>query len=132
MTLQEKQNEFIEMFDSLGSWQERFQYLIDTGSELTEMPEHLKVPATRIISCTSKTFFYPSIQNGLIIIQGWSNSAIPSGLIAIIKEVFAGSTQQDLQTIEIDFHIKTKLIENLSGQRRSGLLEIIEKIYQLK
>ncbi len=131
MTLQEKQNEFIEMFDSLGSWQERFQYLIDTGSNLPDMPEHIKVPATRINSCTSKTFFYPSIKEGVIDIQGWSNSAIPSGLISILKNIFEGFTSEDIQTIEINFHIKTKLMENLSGQRRSGLQEMIERLIRL-
>ncbi|QIK56073.1 SufE family protein [Dysgonomonas sp. HDW5B] len=127
MTLQDKQNEFIDMFNSLGSWQERFQYLIDSGSELPEMPEHIKVPATRITSCSSKTFFYPSFHEGVLDIQGWSNSAIPSGLIAIIKEIFAGSTQQELLTIEINFHTETKLLENLTGLRAAGLLEMIER-----
>lgn len=127
MTLQDKQNGFIDMFNSLGSWQERFQYLIDSGSELPEMPEHIKVPATRITSCSSKTFFYPSFHKGVLDIQGWSNSAIPSGLIAIIKEIFAGSTQQELLTIEINFHTETKLLENLTGLRAAGLLEMIER-----
>lgn len=127
MTLQDKQNGFIDMFNSLGSWQERFQYLIDSGCELPEMPEHIKVPATRITSCSSKTFFYPSFHEGVLNIQGWSNSAIPSGLIAIIKEIFAGSTKQELLTIEINFHTETKLLENLTGLRAAGLLEMIER-----
>lgn len=128
MTLQDKQNEFIDMFNSLGSWQERFQYLIDTGSNLPEIPEHIKVPATRITSCTSKTFFYPSFRESVLYIQGWSNSAIPAGLIAILKDIFAGSTLEDLQSIEINFHTKTKLFDNLSGQRAAGLLEMIERL----
>ena len=57
MTLTEKQMQFVELFLSMESWNERFQYLIDAGSVLPDMPGHLKCEATRIQSCTSRTYF---------------------------------------------------------------------------
>ncbi|MDU1892841.1 MAG: SufE family protein [Dysgonomonas sp.] len=131
MTLREKQSEFIELFNALGSWQERFQYLIDLGAELPELPEHQQCPSTQIMSCTSRTFFLATITFGKINIQGCSNASIPSGLIAIIREIFHGCKVEDLRQTAVDFHIKTDLINNLTEQRKAGLLEMINRILLL-
>lgn len=124
MTLREKQNEFVELFNSLVSWQEKFQYLIEIGEELPDMPEHLRSQANRI-ACASRIFFYPSAPAGMISIQGWSNAAIPSGLIAFIRQICEGSTVDELRDTEIDFHIRTDLINNMTEQRKEALLEMI-------
>lgn len=125
------QSEFIELFDSLGSWPERFQYLIDLGCELPEMPEHLRVRETQILSCTSRTYFLAAAPDGIVSIQGWSNATIPSGLIGVIKELFDGSRIDELKHTAIDFHIRTGLIHNLTEQRKAGLLEIIDRLNRL-
>lgn len=132
MTLNEKQAEFIEMFNSLGSWQERFQYLIDLGEQLPAMPEHERTPACRIHSCISQTFFRASVVDGIILIEGWSNAAIPSGLIAIFREIFDGCNINELQQLKIEnginFYTETKLLDNLTAQRKSSLQEMIGRL----
>lgn len=135
MTLKERQDEFVEMFNSLGSWQERFQYLIEIGSELPEMPEHLKTTTTLIKPCSSRTFFHSSVVEGKIFIQGWSNASIPSGMIMMLANIFQGVQIDELWKAKvedsIDFHIKTDLINNLTGQRRAALEEMINRIVRL-
>lgn len=131
MTGKQKQTEAIELFNSLASWTERFQYLIDLGMQLPEMPQHLRVRDTQILSCTSRTYFLPTVQQGLIRIQGWSNAAIPAGIIAFIGELFDGSSIDQLRATDIDFHIRTNLIDNLTQQRRDGLLEMIERLKRI-
>ena len=128
MTFKERQDEFVELFNSLGSWQERFQYLIEIGYELPEMPEHLKTQSTLIAPCKSRTFFYPSVVDGKIFIQGWSNASILSGMIMMLKNLFEGATLEELEETEIDFHIKTDLIYNITGQRRAALDEMINRV----
>lgn len=127
-TLEEKQNEFVELFNMLGSWQERFQYLIEIGYELPEMPEHLKTQSTLIKSCGSRTFFHVSAPEGKIHIEGWSNTVIPSGMIMMLKNIFERSTLEELKETEINFHIKTDLRYNITGQRRASLEEMIDRI----
>lgn len=127
-TLEEKQNEFVELFNLLGSWQERFQYLIEIGYELPDMPEHLKTQSTLIKPCGSRTFFYVSVPEGKIHIEGWSNAVIPSGMIMMLKNIFEGATLEELKETEINFHIKTDLRYNITGQRRAALEEMINRI----
>lgn len=131
MTLQKRQEEFIELFSSLGTWQERFQYLIELGAGLPEMPEHLRIPATQIMSCASRTFFLATISGSQINIQGWSNASIPAGLIAAMHELFDGCPIEDLHKVEINFHLQTGLINNLTEPRKAGLLEMIDRVIRL-
>lgn len=135
MTLQEKQSEFIEMFNSLESWPDRFQFLIDMGSGLDGLPEVMKCTLTQIISCNSRTFFYPSVFDGIVHIRGWSNSAIMSGLIAMLQMIFNGCQVDEIWEAKvlntIDFHLRTNLINNLTEQRKAGLLEMINRVIRL-
>lgn len=132
MTLKEKQSQFIELFNLLESWQERFQYLIEIGSGLPEMPERLKNRSTLIQQCTSRTYFGVSVVEGRIFIQGWSNASIPSGMIMLLINIFQGISVDELWKAKIegsiDFHIKTNLINNLTEPRKASLLEMINRI----
>lgn len=131
MNLIEKQAEFTAMFLSMDTWQERFQYLIDLGNELPEMPEHLRTSSTQI-ECTSRTFFMAVHTEGIIRIRGWSNAAIPSGLIAMLRQIFEGVCVQDLDPDRITFLQETGLLDNLTEQRKLALLEMFSRIINLQ
>lgn len=125
-----RQQQFIEMFNAMDSWQERFQYLIDLESriEFPILPERLRLPATRIMSCTSSTYFYPLADQGKIRIYGWSSASVPSGLIAVFFQLFDGMDIAKFRNQEIVFHTETGLVDNLTGSRREGLLEMVKKL----
>lgn len=131
MSLKEKQSEFVELFDLLGSWLDRFQYLIDRGRELPEMPENLRNASTKISSCISQTFFLPTAPNGIIQIQGWSNADVPSGLIAILKDIFEGSTVDELRSTPIDFLQTSGLLQNMTANRQASVLEMVNRVIRL-
>ncbi|MBF0649185.1 SufE family protein [Dysgonomonas sp. GY75] len=125
-----RQQQFIEMFNAMCSWQERFQYLIDLESriEFPTLPERLRIPATRIMSCASRTYFYPFVSEGKIRVYGWSNASIPSGLIAVFFQLFDGMDIEEFRKQEIVFHTATGLVDNLTGSRREGLMEMLKKL----
>lgn len=125
----DKQLDCIDLFAQLGTWQNRFQYLIEIGETLPEMPEHLKTSGTRIQGCISRTYFYPRVQDGIVRIQGWSNAVIPAGLIALIREVFDGCMVEDLRLLPaIAFHTESGLMDHLTGNRAVALVEMIERL----
>lgn len=125
----DKQLDCIDLFAQLGTWQNCFQYLIEIGETLPEMPEHLKTSGTRIQGCISRTYFYPRVQDGIVRIQGWSNAVIPAGLIALIREVFDGCMVEDLRLLPaIAFHTECGLMDHLTGNRAVALVEMIERL----
>lgn len=131
MTLQQRQEAFIKLFNSLDTWQNKFQYLIDIGEELPELANRFKIQKNRIENCTSKTFFYPHSSEGIIKIEGWSNVALPSGMIAMLKEIFDNTRLEDMRNTPIYFQIDTGLSSNLTMQRRAALDEMIHRIIHL-
>ena len=129
MTIKERQDSFVELFNSMPDWTEKFQYLIELGENIPEMPEEMRTPKNQI-ECNSKIYYVVFPPAGKIHIEGWSNSPIPSGLIAVMKEIFEGCDIVDLRSTEINFHIRTNLLGNLTRLRQLSLLKMIGKLKQ--
>ena len=136
MTLRERQDQFITDLAVFDNWTDRFNHLVALSEELpAELPEQL-LPY-RIEGCQSNTCFSPRIHNGLLYIRGWSNSAVTGGIIVALTAVFNFTSPDELRNTEIDFHIKSGLIDNLTPMRRAALEEMIRRItvllnYQIK
>ena len=128
MTLQEKQQEFIDLFNELGEWPNRFNYLIALADELTSMPAHLIMPETKIQNCVSQTYFACTYIDGKAHIYGKSNAAIPAGIIKVMHELFNGRYRSEIHETLINFHTETKLIEHLTPARAGALAQMIERI----
>jgi cysteine desulfuration protein SufE len=125
--IREKQDNFIETLNDLSDWTEKFNYLIELGEDLPAECPHGLLPY-RLENCQSKTCFFVDNDNGEIKLRGWSNSAVMAGIIVIIKNIFDGEDAAELKKIDIDFHIKTGLIDNLTQLRRNSLDIMIDEI----
>lgn len=134
MTLKEKQSEFVELFDSLGDWTNRFEYLCELSQRASSFlyPVNFMTPEYKISGCQSRTYLYVNVDNDILHVKGWSNAAIPGGLVAVLEDIFEGCSFQDLQQTTIDFHLRTGLLEQLSAQRQAGLLEMVGRIENMK
>lgn len=130
-TLAERQKEFVEFFNEMDSWQDRFNYLIEIGEHLSPMIETHKKADTLISICASRTYFLATENTGRITIEGYSNSAIVSGLIAMLNVIFGEYQVEELQDLTIDFHYTTGLMDNMTEQRKATLEVMIERIKQL-
>ncbi|MDR0829736.1 MAG: SufE family protein [Prevotellaceae bacterium] len=128
--IREKQNQFIENFKLFDNWTDKFNYLIELGEDLpAECPRTL-LPY-RFEFCQSKTCFFVDNDNGKIKLRGWSNSAVMAGIIVVFKNIFDGEDTAELNNTDIDFHIKTGLIESLTILRRQSLEKMIDEIVLL-
>ena len=128
MTLEEKQQEFVDMFNDLGEWHDKFDYLILLSDEQQPMPAHMVIPENKIQGCVSQTYFCCTYLNDVAHIYGQSNACIPSGLIAVVKELFQGYTRQEIHDTVIKFHTDTELLQHLSPARSGALLQILSRI----
>jgi SufE protein probably involved in Fe-S center assembly len=126
MTLKERQDKFIAELNEFDEWHEKFNYIIELGNEMPEMPEHLRVPVNRLEFCTSKTFFAITGIDELEV-YGWSNSTIPQGLAAVCARIFGGLTYTNVEGQEIYFHTKSGLMDNLTLIRAQSLEYMIKK-----
>jgi cysteine desulfuration protein SufE len=86
---EQAQQDIVEEFAFFGDWTERYQYLIDLGKQLPPFPEELKTEDYRVHGCQSMVWLVPSGNAEQLHFQASSDSAIVSGLIALVLRVYS-------------------------------------------
>lgn len=126
-TLKFRQDEFIENMESFELWNEKFDYLIETGESLPDMPSQMMSSHTLIQGCISRTYFKAVHTSEGLRIFGYSNSPVMCGILESVRTIFDGITISGADD-EIYFHTASGLIDHLTPQRKSALLQIIDRI----
>ena len=85
----EAQREIAEEFAYFSEWSERYQYLIDLGRQLPPFPEESRTEAWRVHGCQSMVWLVPSGDAARMHFEAASDSAIVSGLIALVLRVYS-------------------------------------------
>ncbi|MBV8158927.1 MAG: SufE family protein, partial [Dyella sp.] len=86
---EQAQQDIVDEFAFFGDWTERYQYLIDLGKQLPPLPEELKTEDFRVHGCQSMVWLIPGGNADKLHFQAASDSAIVSGLIALVLRVYS-------------------------------------------
>ena len=128
-TIQAAQAELIEEFGFFEDWMDRYQYLIDLGKKLEAFPEAWRIADYKIEGCQSQVWIKPAFEGGRLYFQGLSDSAIVSGLIAVITRVYSGRTPQEITDTPPAFINAIGFTEHLSPTRSNGLHAMLDAIF---
>jgi cysteine desulfuration protein SufE len=123
-----RQQDIVDEFALFGDWSERYQYLIDLGKRLQAYPESDKVDAWRVLGCQSMVWLKPSGNREAMAFAATSDSAIVSGLIALVLRVYSGRPAAEILAIEPEFIERIGLSGHLSPTRKNGLSAMLAKI----
>ena len=121
----------VETFEFLDDWTDRYQYLIDLGRSLPEFPEELRTEENRLHGCQSQVWIHHTLDDGQINFQAVSDSAIVSGLIALLLRVYSGRTAEEILSTRPEFVNEIGLDSHLSPTRKNGLHAMLEAIGQV-
>lgn len=125
---EQAQQDIVDEFAFFGDWTERYQYLIDLGKQLPDFPEDLKIEDYRVHGCQSMVWLVPSGDAGKLHFQATSDSAIVSGLIALVLRVYSDRSARDIVATEPSFIQAIGLAKHLSPTRSNGLAAMLAKI----
>jgi cysteine desulfuration protein SufE len=117
-----------EEFAFFGDWTERYQYLIDLGRKLPPFPEALKTADHQVQGCQSQVWLVASGDARRMDFHAISDSAIVSGLIALLLRVYSGRSAQDILATEPDYIQAIGLSKHLSPTRSNGLAAMLQTI----
>lgn len=117
-----------EEFAFFGDWTERYQYLIDLGRKLPPFPDALKTDAHKVTGCQSQVWLVPSGDANRLDFQAISDSAIVSGLIALLLRVYSGRPASEILATEPTFVESIGLAKHLSPTRSNGLAAMLAAI----
>jgi cysteine desulfuration protein SufE len=121
--------EIVETFEFLDDWEDRYRHVIELGKAFPPLDEAFKVPATKVEGCASQVWLVPTIEAGRFEFQGASDAMIVQGLIAILHELYAGLTVQEVLAVDAPAELaRLGLDEHLSSQRSNGLRAMVERI----
>lgn len=125
-------DQLVENFDLLGDWEERYRYLIDLGKRLPPMTPEAKTEANKVEGCMSNVWVAGGFDDGdppRLHLDADSDAFIVKGLVALMREVYAGATPQEVLALDVrDFFERIGLVEHLSPTRRNGLFALVERI----
>jgi cysteine desulfuration protein SufE len=100
MTINEIQDQIIEEFSELEDWMDKYQLLIDLGSEQEPLAEEYKTDSNLIEGCQSRVWLQADEVDGRLIFQAESDALIVKGIVSLLVKVLSGHTAEEIADAE--------------------------------
>ena len=127
---EDAQKAIAEEFSYFGDWTERYQYLIDLGRKLPPFPDSLKTEEYKVLGCQSQVWLVPNGDAKRLDFSAISDSAIVSGLIALLLRVYSGRSAQEIVDTQPRFIEAIGLSKHLSPTRGNGLAAMLKTMQE--
>ncbi len=133
MSINEIQDEIIAEFSDLDDWMDRYQLLIDMGSEQEPLDEQYKTEQNLIEGCQSRVWLQADLIDGMVHFRAESDALIVKGIVALLVRVLSDHTPQEILDADLYFIDRIGLREHLSPTRSNGLGAMLKqmKMYAL-
>jgi len=132
MTINEIQDEIIEEFSALDDWMDKYQLLIDLGSEQEPLDEQYKTEQNLIDGCQSRVWLQADLVDDgsrkVIHFSAESDALIVKGIVTLLIRVLSDQTPQDILNADLYFIEQIGLKEHLSPTRSNGLLAMVKQM----
>ena len=128
-TIKDKQEDIIEEFNAFDDWMDRYQLLIDLGSEQQPLAEEYKSDDNLIEGCQSRVWLQADLMpDSTVRFLADSDALIVKGIVSLLVKVYSGHTPAEILDNEPYFVEAIGLKEHLSPTRSNGLVSMIKKM----
>lgn len=127
-SIAQAQEAITDEFAFFTDWTERYQYLIDLGRKLPEFPDEFKDEKYKVHGCQSQVWLVPDGNCDCMTFSATSDSAIVSGLIALVLRVYSGRPAREILDTEPTYIQAIGLAKHLSPTRSNGLASMLIKL----
>ena len=124
------QAEIVDTFSFFDDWTDRYQYIIDLGRKLPDLLPEQKIESNRLQGCQSQVWIVTENREGRLHYDAISDSAIVSGLIALMLQVYSDRQPAEIVATPPDFIKQIELEDHLSPTRSNGLNAMVRQIRQ--
>lgn len=126
-------DELLEEFDFLDDWEDRCEYLIDLGMELSRLPDDEKIEANRVHGCQSNVWMIIDVGadgEPTVDLRADSDAMIVRGLIVVLLTIFSGRSAREILSTNVKgIFNRLGLDRHLSTTRRNGLYSMVKRIH---
>lgn len=125
-----EKEKLVRNFNRCANWEEKYLYIIELGSKLTESSESLHQPENVITGCQSQVWIRMTPQtDGTIAFEGDSDAAIVKGLIAVVFSLYQNLSAADIVSLDVRHWFgELALMQHLTPTRSQGLEAMIRSI----
>ncbi len=127
-------DDIVDIFELLGDWDQRYQYLTELGEKLPAMPEALKTDANKVRGCMSQVWvcaYRDQDAPRLVGFHGDCDTSIIKGVLAVLIQLSAGKTVEEIEQLDVDeLFTRLNLDEHLSPNRHIGVYAIVDLMKQ--
>ena len=129
MTINEIQDEVLSEFAGFDDWMDKYQLLIDLGSEQEPLDDKYKTEQNLIDGCQSRVWVQCDKEaDGTLTFIAESDALIVKGIVALLIRVLSGHTPKEILDADLYFIDRIGLREHLSPTRSNGLLAMVKRI----
>ena len=125
-------DDIVELFELLGDWEQRYQYLTELGEKLPVMPTALKTEANKVRACMSQVWVCACRDEHApetIRFYGDCDTSIIKGVLAVLIQLASGKTAAEVEQLNVDeLFSRLNLYEHLSPNRHVGVYAIVEQM----
>ena len=129
MSINEIQDEIIEEFAEFDDWMDKYQLLIDLGSDQQPLPAEYKTEQNLIDGCQSRVWLQADLaDNGHLMFRAESDALIVKGIVTLLIRVLSDHTPAEILQADLYFIDRIGLREHLSPTRSNGLLAMLRQM----
>lgn len=122
-------DDIVDIFEMLGDWDQRYQYLTELGEKLPPMPAALKTEANKVKGCMSQVWvsaWRDKTAPQHIHFYGDCDTSIIKGVLAVLIKLCDNKTIAAIEQLDVDeIFTRLSLDENLSPNRHVGVYAIV-------
>ena len=126
--IQEEKDCLIEEFEMFDDWMDKYNYIIELGKEMEDLPSEFKIKKYLISGCQSQLWLTASFTNGKINFKADSDAIITKGIAQVLLRVMNNRSPQEIIDDNFSFIDNIGLTEHLSPTRSNGLTSMIKQI----
>jgi cysteine desulfuration protein SufE len=128
MNIEEQQQKIIAEFSIFEDWLDRYQYIVDLGNLLENLPEEFATEQNLIEGCQSKVWLAADYRDGKVFFRAKSDAIIVKGIVSILICVLSERTPDEIINSNLHFIDEIGLTEHLSPTRSNGLASMIKQM----
>ena len=127
-------DDIVDIFELLGDWEQRYQYLAELGEKLPAMPAALKTDENKVRGCMSQVWVcacHDEHDPEIIRFHGDCDTSIIKGVLAVLIQLASGKTVAEVEQLDVDeLFSRLSLDEHLSPNRHVGVYAIVDLMKQ--
>lgn len=129
MRIEDKINNLKAEFQSLTTWEEKYEKLIALGKKWPGLTDDLKIEDLKVKGCQSQVWIKAEMTaDKKIKFHGDSDALLVKGLVALVLSVYSDETPQSILSTDPVFLKEIGFDSGLSPSRSNGLYSMIKQV----